>query len=191
MPGSNRARGSLCGRQTGGKNTMAGSTLCPTAILGQWDFCRQDGPSLHVLCSDAPPPPTAPLQGSGVMHKLSSQVVGTCLPSGQVKVRPAQHSFCLSRCRLSLTDVRVTPSSQLASSSPGSIPLDVLHTPPSDPLQAFPRNCLSLMTITGAKGSMVNFSQISCLLGQQELEGRRPPRMSSGGREGGWSWRAV
>lgn len=48
------------------------------------------------------------------------------------------------------------------------------------PLQAFPRNCLSLMTVTGAKGSMVNFSQISCLLGQQELEGRRPPRMSSG-----------
>ena len=46
--------------------------------------------------------------------------------------------------------------------------------------QAFPRNCLSLMTVTGAKGSMVNFSQISCLLGQQELEGRRPPRMSSG-----------
>ena len=50
----------------------------------------QDGPSLHVLCSDAPPPPTSPLQGSGVMHKLSSQVVGTCLPSGQVKVRHVQ-----------------------------------------------------------------------------------------------------
>lgn len=70
------------------------------------------------------------MKGSGVMHKLSSSVVGTCLPSGQSK--------------------------------------------------AFPRNCLSLMTITGAKGSMVNFSQISCLLGQQELEGRRPPRMASG-----------
>ncbi|GAX74019.1 hypothetical protein CEUSTIGMA_g1469.t1 [Chlamydomonas eustigma] len=70
------------------------------------------------------------MKGSGVMHKLSSQVVGTCLPSGQAK--------------------------------------------------AFPHNCLSLMTVTGAKGSMVNFSQISCLLGQQELEGRRPPRMSSG-----------
>ena len=32
----------------------------------------------------------------------------------------------------------------------------------------------------GAKGSLVNFSQISCLLGQQELEGRRVPRMASG-----------
>lgn len=46
--------------------------------------------------------------------------------------------------------------------------------------QAFPRNCLSLMTVSGAKGSLVNFSQISCLLGQQELEGRRVPRMASG-----------
>jgi len=45
---------------------------------------------------------------------------------------------------------------------------------------AFPKNCLSLMTITGAKGSLVNFSQIAALLGQQELEGRRVPRMPSG-----------
>ncbi|KXZ53087.1 hypothetical protein GPECTOR_8g79 [Gonium pectorale] len=51
---------------------------------------------------------------------------------------------------------------------------------PGGQAKAFPVNCLSLMTITGAKGSLVNFSQISCLLGQQELEGRRPPRMASG-----------
>ncbi|EFJ45495.1 hypothetical protein VOLCADRAFT_105949 [Volvox carteri f. nagariensis] len=51
---------------------------------------------------------------------------------------------------------------------------------PDGQVKAFPKNCLSLMTITGAKGSLVNFSQISCLLGQQELEGRRPPRMASG-----------
>ena len=36
------------------------------------------------------------------------------------------------------------------------------------------------MTISGAKGGPVNFAQISCLLGQQELEGRRVPRMPSG-----------
>mmetsp|Transcript_5031 Transcript_5031/g.18313 ORF Transcript_5031/g.18313 Transcript_5031/m.18313 type:complete len:1772 (-) Transcript_5031:74-5389(-) len=46
--------------------------------------------------------------------------------------------------------------------------------------RAFPLNQMSLMTSTGAKGSMVNASQISCLLGQQELEGRRVPRMRSG-----------
>jgi len=51
---------------------------------------------------------------------------------------------------------------------------------PKGQQKAFPHNCLSLMTITGAKGSLVNFSQISCLLGQQELEGRRVPRMASG-----------
>ncbi|KAK1412905.1 hypothetical protein QVD17_34501 [Tagetes erecta] len=44
----------------------------------------------------------------------------------------------------------------------------------------FPQNCISLMTISGAKGSSVNFQQISFLLGQQELEGKRVPRMVSG-----------
>ncbi len=44
----------------------------------------------------------------------------------------------------------------------------------------FPNNNMSLMTLTGAKGSMVNFSQISGCLGQQELEGRRVPAMVSG-----------
>jgi len=44
----------------------------------------------------------------------------------------------------------------------------------------FPYNTFSLMTTTGAKGSKVNQSQVSCALGQQALEGRRVPRMSSG-----------
>jgi DNA-directed RNA polymerase I subunit RPA1 len=39
---------------------------------------------------------------------------------------------------------------------------------------------MSMMTLSGAKGSSVNFSQISCLLGQQELEGRRVPMMATG-----------
>ena len=44
----------------------------------------------------------------------------------------------------------------------------------------FPRNQFALMTSTGAKGSVVNFSQISAMLGQQELEGRRVPLSPSG-----------
>ncbi|XP_023184312.1 DNA-directed RNA polymerase I subunit RPA1 [Xiphophorus maculatus] len=48
-----------------------------------------------------------------------------------------------------------------------------LHTP-------FPENNLQLMVQSGAKGSTVNTMQISCLLGQIELEGRRPPLMPSG-----------
>ena len=51
---------------------------------------------------------------------------------------------------------------------------------PGGLLRSFPFNCMSLMVQTGAKGSMVNHSQISCLLGQQELEGHRVPVMVSG-----------
>lgn len=38
---------------------------------------------------------------------------------------------------------------------------------PSGQVKPFPANCMSLMTVSGAKGSLVNFSQIACLLGQQ------------------------
>lgn len=44
----------------------------------------------------------------------------------------------------------------------------------------FPRNSMIMMTQSGAKGSVVNVSQISCLLGQQDLEGKRVPFMPSG-----------
>jgi len=44
----------------------------------------------------------------------------------------------------------------------------------------FPRNSFALMVTTGAKGSVVNQSQISCALGQQSLEGRRVPLMARG-----------
>jgi DNA-directed RNA polymerase I subunit RPA1 len=44
----------------------------------------------------------------------------------------------------------------------------------------FPQNCFTLMTTAGAKGSKVNHQQITCQLGQQELEGARVPIMVSG-----------
>ncbi|EDV23428.1 uncharacterized protein TRIADDRAFT_27970 [Trichoplax adhaerens] len=47
-------------------------------------------------------------------------------------------------------------------------------------LKLFPENNLQLMVQSGAKGSTVNCMQISCLLGQIELEGKRPPLMISG-----------
>ncbi|XP_045469038.1 DNA-directed RNA polymerase I subunit RPA1 [Harmonia axyridis] len=47
-------------------------------------------------------------------------------------------------------------------------------------LTNFPENNLQLMVISGAKGTSVNTMQISCCLGQIELEGKRPPRMISG-----------
>jgi DNA-directed RNA polymerase I subunit RPA1 len=47
-------------------------------------------------------------------------------------------------------------------------------------IKKFPENNLQLMVQSGAKGSTVNTMQISCLLGQIELEGKRPPLMISG-----------
>ncbi|XP_074641048.1 DNA-directed RNA polymerase I subunit RPA1-like [Tubulanus polymorphus] len=51
---------------------------------------------------------------------------------------------------------------------------------PAGLIKQFPYNNLQLMVQSGAKGSSVNCMQISCLLGQIELEGRRPPIMISG-----------
>eukprot|EP00746_Dinoflagellata_sp_MGD_P159311 gnl/MRDRNA2_/MRDRNA2_86673_c0_seq1.p1 gnl/MRDRNA2_/MRDRNA2_86673_c0~~gnl/MRDRNA2_/MRDRNA2_86673_c0_seq1.p1 ORF type:complete len:1515 (+),score=-18.05 gnl/MRDRNA2_/MRDRNA2_86673_c0_seq1:72-4616(+) len=42
------------------------------------------------------------------------------------------------------------------------------------------KNCMTLMTLSGARGSIINFSQISCMMGQQELEGTRVPVMLNG-----------
>lgn len=47
-------------------------------------------------------------------------------------------------------------------------------------VRKFPHNHMQTMTLSGAKGSAVNAQQISCALGQQELEGRRVPVMVSG-----------
>ncbi|KRZ80257.1 DNA-directed RNA polymerase I subunit RPA1 [Trichinella papuae] len=44
---------------------------------------------------------------------------------------------------------------------------------PNGLLKAFPDNGLSLMIETGAKGTSVNFFQMSCMLGQVDLEGQR------------------
>jgi len=51
---------------------------------------------------------------------------------------------------------------------------------PGGLFRQFPHNHMQTMTLSGAKGSAVNAQQISCALGQQELEGRRVPVMVSG-----------
>lgn len=51
---------------------------------------------------------------------------------------------------------------------------------PNGLIKKFPQNNLQLMIQSGAKGSSVNSMQMSCLLGQQELEGRRPRLMANG-----------
>ena len=51
---------------------------------------------------------------------------------------------------------------------------------PDGLIKKFPQNNLSAMVMTGAKGGVVNQTQISALLGQQSLEGRRVPKMQNG-----------
>eukprot|EP01130_Rhizamoeba_saxonica_P008796 TRINITY_DN3562_c0_g1_i1.p1 TRINITY_DN3562_c0_g1~~TRINITY_DN3562_c0_g1_i1.p1 ORF type:complete len:1460 (-),score=409.83 TRINITY_DN3562_c0_g1_i1:93-3854(-) len=51
---------------------------------------------------------------------------------------------------------------------------------PNGQKKLFPKNRLALMTLSKAKGSQVNTAMITCLLGQQELEGRRVPMMDTG-----------
>lgn len=51
---------------------------------------------------------------------------------------------------------------------------------PGGLIRKFPDNNLQLMIQSGAKGGTVNALQISCLLGQIELEGRRVPLSMSG-----------
>ena len=50
---------------------------------------------------------------------------------------------------------------------------------PAGAFKTFPSNCFTMMTTAGAKGSVVNHQQITCQLGQQELEGARVPIMVS------------
>ncbi|KAI1705504.1 RNA polymerase rpb1, domain 2 domain-containing protein [Ditylenchus destructor] len=51
---------------------------------------------------------------------------------------------------------------------------------PKGLIRCFPQNALQMMIQSGAKGSMVNSIQISCALGQIELEGQRPPLSAVG-----------
>lgn len=51
---------------------------------------------------------------------------------------------------------------------------------PSGMVKPFPRNNFYMMVATGSKGSTVNYSMVSCCLGQMELEGKRVARMASG-----------
>ncbi|KAB8345883.1 hypothetical protein FH972_022938 [Carpinus fangiana] len=66
------------------------------------------------------------------------------------------------------------------SSNGGRLTTDINECVPSGLVKQFPKNQMQVMTTSGAKGSRVNANQISCLLGQQVLEGRRVPIMVSG-----------
>ena len=51
---------------------------------------------------------------------------------------------------------------------------------PNGMAKQYPENCLAMMTMSGAKGSGVNSTQMACLLGQQTFDGHRVESMPSG-----------
>jgi DNA-directed RNA polymerase I subunit RPA1 len=86
------------------------------------------------------------------LNPLASEIIKACLPNGLAIPFPEN---------VSLLEIAVEIQIVLI-------------------LSLFCRQTFSLMVTTGAKGSTVNQSQVSCCLGQQALEGRRVPRLSSG-----------
>ncbi|KAI3942205.1 hypothetical protein MKW98_003804 [Papaver atlanticum] len=110
--------------------------------------------------------------------------------SEKVKQRVKKYTLCLLVLMMDIQiektirtngETATTRLDRMMSSSLNGITSEVNDMLFPNGLQkSFPKNCLSVMTISGAKGSTVNFSQISSLLGQQKLEGKRVPRMISG-----------
>ncbi|CBJ30250.1 RNA polymerase 1-4 RNA polymerase I large subunit [Ectocarpus siliculosus] len=92
-------------------------------------------------------------------------------------IRQKTASFLLGEDR----DTRLAEIDRHMQSALAPVSSDIIKAClPGGQAKPFPHNCFSLMVLTGAKGSMVNHSQVSCALGQQALEGRRVPVMVSG-----------
>jgi DNA-directed RNA polymerase I subunit RPA1 len=109
------------------------------------------------------------------LNPFTSSIIQACLPKGQVKAFPANNSQFAhmghSACGQGFALQPRMPTSDFLLHLLTWIPLS---------LYVFGAVSVSMMTLSGAKGSSVNFSQISCLLGQQELEGRRVPSLATG-----------
>jgi len=98
------------------------------------------------------------------------------------KYDPKKHASLADALRETLVDdARYAKLDTLVKTEVNQLTTEIIgKLIPSEQMKRFPKNFMALMTLSGAKGSQVNVSQISCLLGQQELEGRRVPVMASG-----------
>nr|CAG4649915.1 EOG090X00BV [Sida crystallina] len=114
--------------------------------------------------------------------ETAARAVGMDLSKGQATDRDmAQVKLLLAEAHLSRnTFKRMTVDHEYRTSTK-RITDDVNKACiPNGLLQRFPDNNLDLMIQSGAKGTPVNSMQMTCLLGQIELEGKRPPMMVSG-----------
>ena len=108
------------------------------------------------------------------MHPLSSEVVKICLPGGQL--RPFRHNMM---ALMTVTGAKGSVVNFSQASSPPLFLLPFVALPSPHPLPTHPPPSHT-PTHTHPPPHAPTRNQISCLLGQQELEGRRVPRMSSG-----------
>nr|CAG4651562.1 EOG090X00BV [Triops cancriformis] len=115
-----------------------------------------------------------------------SQKIGDAVAAKAVGLVEGQYSEEELKAKLAEAHYAVTPYKRMAIDHEYKAGLDRINNEinkiclPAGLLRRFPHNNLSLMINSGAKGSAVNFMQITCLLGQIELEGKRPPLMMSG-----------
>ncbi|CAD7700265.1 unnamed protein product [Ostreobium quekettii] len=116
----------------------------------------------------------------------SANVIGAEVPEERPKSRKRQGAMVASVAKALASKYRENADTGKVHDSNVTGPMHQVSSAvvkqclPHGIVKPFLHNSLTTMTIAGAKGSFVNFSQIACLLGQQELEGRRVPRMTSG-----------
>ena len=130
------------------------------------------------------------LTPSGEAHRQSALSaapgVGRCVAAGYVSLEDSGREHSDVRLRRRLEDVMRTDAEQEGldrqmTKAGSQISNDVALGCLPDGLQKpFPANQMQTMTVSGAKGGLVNATLISCNLGQQVLEGRRVPLMVSG-----------
>ncbi|KAK0540774.1 hypothetical protein OC835_000481 [Tilletia horrida] len=91
----------------------------------------------------------------------------------EAKLKIRMEEVLRDDAKLAVLDADMMSACNELTNSVNSIIPEYLH-------KLFPRNNMQMMTVSGAKGSPVNVSQITSLLGSQALEGRRVPVMVSG-----------
>lgn len=121
---------------------------------------------------------------NGLLAYISGELVSEAGSKGRTKVSLEEKIHCEEGVAGLLSTERGSNKVKL-----DGVMQSVINKSASDVIKAclpyglqapFQKNNFSMMVLTGAKGSSVNQSQISCFLGQQALEGQRVPIMISG-----------
>jgi len=115
-------------------------------------------------------------------HLRKADIHGVAVATELTRYDPETHATLTDALRDTLTsDEHYAKLDTMVKTKVNQLTTEIISDIiPQNQMKRFPKNFMALMTLSGAKGSQVNVSQISCLLGQQELEGRRVPVMISG-----------